>query len=89
MDESKINLASILASKPTNLHKGSKGAKAESGDDLDISDMIDKSGCADVYYTLEECLGEYDRDWRKCQKEVQLLKICSLRMNELRRSKAP
>jgi hypothetical protein len=25
---------------------------------------------------LEECLGEWDRDWRKCQKEVLDLKRC-------------
>lgn len=32
--------------------------------------------CRDVYFALEECLGEYDRDWSKCQTEVLKLKQC-------------
>ncbi len=43
----------------------------------DIDQMIEKSGCAQIYYKLEECMGENDRDWRKCQNEVRLLKQCS------------
>jgi hypothetical protein len=49
------------------------GEKAE----LDIQEMIDKSKCADIYHKLEECLGENDREWRKCQIEVKLLKDCN------------
>jgi hypothetical protein len=45
--------------------------------EVDVQEMIDKSKCADLYYKLEECLGEYDREWRKCQNEVKLLKECS------------
>ena len=49
---------------PSNLHKGSKNSG------IDIQDAIDKSPCAELYYVLEECLGEYERDWKKCQIEV-------------------
>ena len=39
--------------------------------------MIQKSGCALPYFKLEECLGEHDRDWRKCQDQVIALRTCS------------
>jgi hypothetical protein len=42
----------------------------------DISEMIEKSGCSIPYYSLEECLGEKNRDWKQCQKEVADLRIC-------------
>lgn len=47
--------------------------------DVDIEDMIEKSGCSQEYYMLEECLGEHDRDWRKCQKTVKDLRLCNER----------
>jgi hypothetical protein len=52
---------------PANMHMGSKTVS----DTVDIGDMIEKSGCNDIYGVLEECLGEHDRDWRKCQVEVR------------------
>ena len=58
-----------------NLHKGSNG-------DHDIEVMIQKSRCAKLYFILEECIGENDRDWRKCQKEVLALKKCSMEATE-------
>ena len=59
MDQSKIG---------SNEHLGSK--TVSENEDVDIEDMIEKSGCNDIYMKLEECLGEADRDWRKCQVEV-------------------
>ena len=53
------------------LHKGSKGAGAN------ISDMISDHPCSNLYYLLENCLGEKDRDWRQCQSEVAALKHCN------------
>lgn len=35
------------------------------------------SNCANLYIQLETCLGEHNRDWRKCQDIVKKLKICS------------
>lgn len=42
----------------------------------DISNMIERSGCSVQYYSLETCLGEKDRDFKKCQEEVNLLRKC-------------
>lgn len=63
-------LKEIMAKAPQNSHLGSKTI-VHSGE-LDIGDMIEKSGCNDFYSNLEECLGENNRDWRKCQLEVRL-----------------
>lgn len=63
----------LMAQRPANIHKGSQGTS----DSCDISDMIDKSGCSKEYYLLEECLGEHDRRWAKCQTEVNNLKACN------------
>jgi hypothetical protein len=60
-------LKEILAQAPQNSHLGSKMITSA---EVDIGDMIEKSGCNDKYSELEECLGEHDRDWRKCQVEV-------------------
>lgn len=62
-------LKDIMAKAPQNSHLGSKTI-VHSGE-LDIGEMIEKSGCNDFYSSLEECLGENDRDWRKCQLEVR------------------
>ena len=62
MDQSKIG---------SNEHLGSK--TVSENEDVDIEDMIEKSGCNDIYMKLEECLGEADRDWRKCQVEVPII----------------
>lgn len=52
------------------LHQGSAAGE-------DIEQMIDRHSCSDLYYRLEHCLGEHDRDWRKCQAEVKSLKSCN------------
>ena len=69
---------SLLSQRPDNLHKmltHTDGAGAR--EEVDIEAMITRSGCSKIYYDLEECLGEHDRDWRKCQKEVKALKVCN------------
>lgn len=77
-----FSAAQLLAARPTELHKGAAGAKAS--DSLDIEKMIEDCGCSREYYALEECLGEHDRDWTKCQGVVKQLKLC----NERRRAPA-
>ena len=72
--------ASLLAStkqqqleKQVELHVGILGGTSD-----DISAMIDRDTCASSYYLiLEECLGENERNWSKCQKEVKMLKLCT------------
>ena len=61
--------------------------KLEKGDnhdspDVDIESMVERSGCASVYYELEECLGEHDRKWSKCQNFVKALKACDEKRKE-------
>lgn len=47
-----------------------QGSKSDFGGEVDIEEAIDRSGCSLDYYRLEECLGEHDRDWRRCQDQV-------------------
>ncbi|KAF0688933.1 Aste57867_19537 [Aphanomyces stellatus] len=58
------------------LHLGSKS------DYDDIDGMIERNKCAKEYYKLEECLGEFDRDWTKCQDVVRLLRVCNAAKNK-------
>ena len=67
---------SLLSQRPDNLHKISSEGSG-SREEVDIEAMITRSGCSKIYYDLEECLGEHDRDWRKCQREVRALKVCN------------
>ena len=38
--------------------------------------VIDDQGCGAFQDVLELCLTKYDKDWRKCQKEVGDLSKC-------------
>ncbi|TMW64428.1 hypothetical protein Poli38472_013050 [Pythium oligandrum] len=62
------------------------GSQSDFGSDVDIDEMIEKMGCSKDYYKLEECLGEYDRDWTKCQVEVKALKACNDRLQKLKQA---
>jgi len=70
------DLAAILLRKPSDLHKGAAGARA-SVKEVDIDEIIERSGCAKQYYLLEDCLGVSDRNWSKCQEQVKALKHCN------------
>jgi len=76
----------LLVGRPAGLHKGSGSSSgsaegvtstARLTEEADIDGMIEKSGCSVPYFRLEECLGEHDRDWRKCQEQVKELHKCS------------
>lgn len=60
------------------------GSKSDFGEDMDIDDMIEKMGCSKEYYRLEDCLGEHDRDWTKCQAVVKELRHCNDRLRALK-----
>ncbi|GAB9469424.1 hypothetical protein Gpo141_00006703 [Globisporangium polare] len=64
------------------------GSKSDFGVDIDIDDMIERMGCSKDYYKLEECLGEYDRDWTKCQAQVKQLRLCNDRLQKLKAAAA-
>ncbi|KAJ1400721.1 hypothetical protein B484DRAFT_339156 [Ochromonadaceae sp. CCMP2298] len=62
--------------RPQNVHLGSKTPNPDGG--VDIGDLIDASPCSSQYYALEDCLGEHDRSWPKCQVQVKALRECSV-----------
>jgi hypothetical protein len=74
-DKGIFSVEQLMKSRPSNLHKGSSGSRSD--DSCDIGKMIDDNPCAKQYYLLEECLGEHDRRWAKCQDEVKNLKVCA------------
>ena len=53
------------------------GGLASFGDK--IEEIVEQGPCGAVYLALEDCLGEQDRDWRKCQRQVQALSECNRR----------
>lgn len=73
-----FSAADIMRLRPENTHMGSQTRS----DSCDISDMIDKSGCSREYYALEECMGESNRSWSKCQEEVKRLQQCSAKVRK-------
>ncbi|UPQ99306.1 hypothetical protein HOP50_03g26130 [Chloropicon primus] len=51
--------------------------RSPTGEELDdVEKVIEQAGCSKTYYELEVCLGENERDWRKCQKEVTAFRLC-------------
>ncbi|KAI7842162.1 hypothetical protein COHA_004185 [Chlorella ohadii] len=52
-----------LSQRPENLHQ-----RLTSPDDEEVDPLLEQTGCARPYTVLEECLGDNDRDWTKCQK---------------------
>lgn len=65
-----------LQERPANLHQ----RVTSSPDDEEFDPLVETLGdCKRLYAKLEECMGEHDRDWTKCQKEVAALKACYAR----------
>ncbi|KAH9520020.1 hypothetical protein Btru_071485 [Bulinus truncatus] len=40
-----------------------------------VEAMINKTGCLQLHYAVQECIGE-KKDWRQCQKEVTEFRKC-------------
>jgi hypothetical protein len=38
--------------------------------------LLNQQGCGALYAALEDCLGEHERDWTKCQPEVKAFGRC-------------
>lgn len=49
---------------------------AQLDDEEEEAELLNQQGCAAVYFQLEECLAEHDRDWRRCQEQVEALRRC-------------
>lgn len=54
-----------ISKKPLGLHAGSQS------DIPDLDKMIEENSCGQIYLQLEKCLVDTDRNWKKCQKEVE------------------
>ncbi len=63
----------LLKKRPPGLHKTNSNNTTNNS----IEDMIEKSKCSKEYFLLEDCLGEHDRNWSKCQDLVKILKVCN------------
>lgn len=63
-------LVAKITQAPSVIADQHQGSKSDFGGEVDVEQAIELSGCSLDYYELEECLGEHDRDWRKCQKQV-------------------
>ena len=51
--------------------------QSQEDEDEDDPHVAALGPCIDIYRALELCLGENDRDWTKCQRQVQELRKCS------------
>nr|KAI8731597.1 cytochrome c oxidase assembly factor 4-like protein; mitochondrial isoform X2 [Biomphalaria glabrata] len=58
----------------TNEQSGDSSANAEEEVDP-VEAMINKTGCLQLHYAVQECIGE-KKDWRMCQKEVTEFRKC-------------
>ena len=47
--------------------------------DPDDDGLTNQQGCGQLYLKLEECLGEHERDWRRCQEELGAFRRCYAR----------
>ena len=58
-------------------HEGDEGGEEEEEDWDDwVDPQTDQQGCGRLYEALEECLGEHDRDWRRCGRELGAFRRC-------------
>lgn len=58
------------------MHRSGSNNKQDD-DDSEIEVMINKSKCVKQYLFLEQCLGDNNRNFAKCQEQIKLLKQCS------------
>ncbi|KAF8821899.1 hypothetical protein IE077_000154 [Cardiosporidium cionae] len=42
----------------------------------DIYDKIENTGCSKEYNALDECVIQFNKDWRKCQIELYAFQEC-------------
>lgn len=44
--------------------------------------MLEKSGCSQYHYKLQDCFYDNNSDWRKCQKEMMEFRECMSKGNK-------
>lgn len=66
-------MCEIPANLPTHERK-LREEKEEEEEDL-VDKLINKSGCSDEHYLVQECMVEH-QDWRKCQQVLKNFQAC-------------
>lgn len=60
---------------PSDPHNRVRQEKEEDeGEDL-VDQLIEKSGCSEEHYLVQECMVEH-RDWRRCQQTLKNFQAC-------------
>jgi hypothetical protein len=44
---------------------------------VNLAEIVERHPCAALVERLEECMGENDRVWSRCQEEVRALRRCN------------
>ncbi|XP_071688640.1 uncharacterized protein [Rutidosis leptorrhynchoides] len=52
-------------------------ANHKSDADEDDENVKQLQQCSSLYLLLQDCLVNFNRNWKACQKEVQNLKLCN------------
>ena len=64
-----------------------KEVELKSSDDEDTYElMLEKSGCRQYHYRLQDCFYDNNNDWRKCQKEMAEFRDCMANKGDFRRN---
>ena len=67
MDKHQIHHKVLKDNNNNNNNNNATTTTTTNKNDVDINDMILKSGCSVEYYQLEECLCDNNRKWLNCQ----------------------
>jgi cytochrome c oxidase assembly factor 4 len=60
---------------PAGHDRSIKPKDIDDDEDNPVEAMINKTGCLQLHYAVQECMGE-KKDWRQCQKEVTEFRKC-------------
>ena len=64
----------------------SSGSTLSEDEDKDPYDlMLERSGCSQYHYKLQDCFFENDNDWRKCQNEMKSVRDCMMKQQQKKR----
>ena len=66
---------------PNPHNREKKPSSSEEEDEDPVDRYLNKSGCADLHFKVQECMVDY-KDWRKCQDHVKAFKNCIDKTNK-------
>jgi hypothetical protein len=67
--------APAAGARPRAVHRGPPAEDKVST--VNLTEIIERHPCAALVERLEECMGEHDRVWSRCQEEVRALRRCN------------